>query len=101
MGHDPVATYQTAFANMPNMVPFVKVLNAFSKDCPYLEYANQLVNTVQRRFLTDKILARICATAAHETGDGDIENLPLQRASSPNDFMKGAHQNSDGALFSV
>ena len=58
--HDPVATHQAAFANMPNMVPFVKVLNAFNKDCPYLEYANQLVNTLQRGgVLIDKIPARI------------------------------------------
>ena len=81
VGHDPVATHQSAFANMPNMAPFVKVLNAFSKDCPYLEYANQLVNTLQRGFLNDKIPARICATAAHGTGDGDdkkpFSSVPL------------------------
>ena len=103
MGHGPVATHQAVFANMPNMVPFVKVLNAFSKEFAYLEYANQLVNTLQKGPLNDKIPARICATAAHGTGDGDDRNphLQRQRASVPNDvvndLMIGAHQNSNGA----
>ena len=100
MGHDPVATHMAAFSNMPNMVPFVKALNAFSKDCSYLEYANQLVNILQRGLMNDKIPARICATAAHGTGGGDDKKTLLQRASGPNDVMKdlmmGPHQNSDG-----
>ena len=39
---------------------------------------------------------RICATAAHGTRDGNIENPSLQRASGPNDRVMGAHQNFDG-----
>ena len=76
MGHDRVATHQAAFANMSNMVPFVRVLNAFTftKDCPYLEYANQLVNTLQKGLLNDCIPARIYATAPHGTGDRDDKN---------------------------
>ena len=74
VGHDSVAIHQAVFANMPKMGPFVKVLNAYSKGCPYLDYANQLVNTLQRGLMNDKIPARICATAAHGTGDGDDKN---------------------------
>ena len=98
MAHNRVASHQAAFANMSNMVPFVRVLNAFAKDCPYLEYAtcNELVNTFQKGLLNDSIPASIYATDAHGTGDGDDNNPLFQRASGPNDFRKGAHQNSDG-----
>ena len=86
VGHDRVASHQAAFANVSNMVPFVRVLNAFAKDCPYLEYANELVNTFQKGLLNDSIPASIYATDAHGTGDGDDKNPLLQRASSPNDI---------------
>ena len=85
---------------MSNMVPFVRVLNAFTRDCPCLDYANKLVNTLQKGIFNDSIPARIYATDVQGTGDGDDENPLLQRASGPNDvrrdLMMGAHQNSNG-----
>ena len=76
VSHASVATHQAAYANLPNMIPFAKVLNAFSKDCPHLGYVNQMVNTLQKGYMLDKVPARICATAAHGTGDEDDENPP-------------------------
>ena len=46
--------------------------------------------------MIDKVPARICATAAHGTWDGDVGNSSLQRASGPNDCVMGTHQNFDG-----
>ena len=69
VGHGSAAAHQAVFANLSNMIPFVKVLNAFSKDCPRLGYANQMIITLQSCTL-DTIPARICADdAAKETGD--------------------------------
>ena len=48
VGHASVAVHQSAYANLSNMIPFAKVLNAFSEDCPHLGYVTQMVNTCRR-----------------------------------------------------
>ena len=85
---------------MSNMVPFVRVLNAFTKDCLYLDYASKMVNILQKGMFNDSIPARIHATGVQGTGDGEDDNPFPQRASGPNDvtrdLMMGAHQNYNG-----
>ena len=70
MGHDPAATHRAGFVNLSKLVPFVQALNAFGKGCPYLDDANNLVNTVQKGLLNDEIPARVVAAAACGTGKG-------------------------------
>ena len=82
------------------MLPFVRVLNAFATDCPYLESANALVNTVQKGMFNGNIPARIHATCAQGIGGGVYDKPLPQSASGPNDdmdnLMMGAHQNYYG-----
>ena len=85
---------------MSNMVPFVRVLNAFTKNCPYLDYANEMVNTLQKGMFNDSIPARIHATGVQGIGEGEDDNPLPQSASGPSDItrdlMMGAHHNHYG-----
>ena len=100
VAHDRVASHQAVFANMSNMVPFVRVLNAFTKDCPYLDCANEIVNTLQKGMFNDSIPARIDATGVQGIRKGEDDNPLLKSASGPSDIMgdlmMGAHQNHYG-----
>ena len=96
VGHGSAAVHQAAFANLSKILLFVKILNAFSKDCPHLGYANQMANTLQSCTL-DTIPARICDNnVVQKTGDCGAKRPSLQRASGPCDPVIGAHQNFDG-----
>ena len=76
VGHDSAATHRAAFANLSNLMPFVQVLSTFGRDCPCLDHANKLVNTLQKGLLNDKIPVRVVAAAACGTGEGsDLDPL--------------------------
>ena len=48
VGHASFAAHQAAYVNLPNMIPFAKVLNAFSKYCLHLGHVSQMINALQK-----------------------------------------------------